>query len=109
MLQPPTLGSLGTERPNPPDLESITVWIGVPLDRRQPSSPQWWTVATAGWLRAALARGVIGAECTFDVIDSRRDADPEYAGSVRIGDQMLDLLLDEAGCVRVCDDGRYHL
>jgi hypothetical protein len=69
----------------------------------------WFAHATAGWLRVAACAGLHGEECTYDVLDSRRDGDPEYSGSVLVRGMLLDLIIDGDGRVQVVTDGRYYL
>lgn len=69
--------------------------------------PWWPPVATEAWLRQALRCGIAAADCTAEVIDWLRDSDDGYGGSVRIGWEIFDLLVDGGGCVRVAGEDRY--
>ncbi len=70
-------------------------------------APWWPAVATSPWLRQAGLLGLAAEDCTFEVIDWLRDGDREYAGSVRVGSNVFDLLVDAGGCVRVAPEGHY--
>lgn len=67
----------------------------------------WWPpVATAAWLEQAARCGIAATDCTAEVIDWIRDSDDSYAGSVRVGRDIVDLIVDGDG-VRVGAEDRY--
>lgn len=65
--------------------------------------------ATAAWLAAAARTGIGARDCTYEVLDWRRDRDPSYAGTVRVGPLLLDLRIDGSGVVRVASEDTYWL
>jgi hypothetical protein len=66
--------------------------------------PHWPPVAVATWLEAARTLGVDAADRTYEQIDSLRDGDDCYAGTVQVGRELLDLYVD-AGVLRVAPRG----
>ena len=68
--------------------------------------PHWPPVAVATWLEAARTLGVDAADRTYEQIDSLRDGDDCYAGTVQVGRELLDLYVD-AGVLRVAPEDRY--
>jgi len=73
---------------------------------RPPDIVLWRRLAVAGWITEAGRRGLRAEDVTYDVLDWRRDDDDSYAGTVRIRDNLLDLIGD-GGIVRVCAEWRY--
>jgi hypothetical protein len=69
--------------------------------------PHWPPVAVATWLEAARALGADAADRTYEQIDSLRDGDDCYAGTVKVGLELLDLYVDVAGVLRVAPEDRY--
>jgi hypothetical protein len=69
--------------------------------------PFWPPAAVPAWLGAARAAGVDAADRTYERIDSFRDGDDCYGGTVQVGGEVLDLFVDERNRLRVVIDGRY--
>jgi hypothetical protein len=69
--------------------------------------PCWPLVAVASWITAARAVGIEAVDHTYQAIDSCRDGDDGYAGTVQVGRELLDLWVDERCLLRVVTDGRY--
>ncbi len=69
--------------------------------------PHWPPVAVAAWLQAARALGLDATDRTYERIDSLRDNDDCYAGTVQVGQELLDLYVDPAGVLQVAPEDRY--
>jgi hypothetical protein len=85
--------------------------LAVPLSALTPAviegRPHWPSVAVAAWLETALALGLYATDRTYELIDSLRDGDDCYAGTVQVGQELLDLYVDPAGVLRVAPEYRY--
>ena len=88
-----------------PDAASVQ-WASDGVLTRPPDIVLWRRLAVAGWITEAGRRGLRAEDVTYDVLDWRRDDDDSYAGTVRIRDNLLDLIGD-GGIVRVCAEWRY--
>jgi hypothetical protein len=69
--------------------------------------PFWPPAAVAAWLGAARAAGVEAVDRTYEHLDSVRDADDCYGGTVQVGGRVIDLYVDEGKRLRVVTDARY--
>jgi hypothetical protein len=92
-------------RPVPPQGVAVRVSEVTPVVIE--GRPHWPPVAVATWLEAARALGVDAADRTYEQIDSLRDGDDCYAGTVQVGRELLDLYVDAAGVLRVAPEDRY--
>jgi hypothetical protein len=71
--------------------------------------PCWPLVAVVRWIVAARAVGVDAVGRTWERIDSCRDCDRNYAGTIQVGENLLDLCVDARSVVRVVTDDRYDI
>lgn len=83
-------------------------WMADGVLNRPDDVVLWRRLAVAGWVTEAGRRGLYAEDATYDVLEWRRDSDEEYAGAVRVGDEVVDLVVWR-GTVHVCGDGRYEL
>ena len=91
----------------PAAVERVTVDLSGVAPPLVEGRPCWPPMTVAAWIGAARAVGIEAVDRTYDRIDSCRDADPDYGGTVQVGQELLDLYVDQQCMLRVAPQGRY--